>query len=303
MLTEEDKLTSFIYWFQWSCMMFLYGYWSRCTIILYCLSTFSFFHRWQRFEFTVNPLRTWKCPSNTEKNLFKLVDCTYVFLRWAVVVLVWLYSYMWLLFKVLLQLSLIGNLIVDLVLTQVSAECECSLRLFAVLVHQNLLLVVQTHTHVSIIVFLVFSHLLQEMLVICFWGTRTVVSLERGEFFVQMSLYIYITYDFARVENWTSSLCTVQLEGGLCNFAKWRLISWLYCAKLLISKRNRSINFYCFWHASLEGRMWIKTTIIIILNGFKVSHSLSEFTSLCSTKTEGSVETCLSARRSLGCLR
>ena len=52
----------------------------------------------------------------------------------------------------------------DVRLSFVSAERKGSLCLLTVLVHQNLLLMIQSHANVSIIVFLVFSNLLQEML-------------------------------------------------------------------------------------------------------------------------------------------
>ena len=54
----------------------------------------------------------------------------------------------------------------DVRLSFVPAERKGSLCLLTVLVHQNLLLMIKSHANVSIIVFLVLRHLLQEMLVI-----------------------------------------------------------------------------------------------------------------------------------------
>ena len=167
---------------------------------------------------------------------------------------------------------------VDVRLSLVSLEREGSLCLLAVFVHQNLLLMVKSHANVSVIVFLVLGHLLQEMLIVHFWTAGAEISFERREFLVQMSLYINISYDLAWMEHRACSFWMVQFECRLRNFAEWRPVSlWLNGGHFhvhLVYCWTFTLDF--LRNASFVGRLWVEATVIIILDRFKVGDCLPE---------------------------
>ena len=134
------------------------------------------------------------------------------------------------LFQVLLELCMVREVAADFIMGLVTRKSKCSLCLFAILVHKNLLLVIESHADVGIINFLVLGHILQEMLVFSLRCARADFALEVSEFSVQLCCHVNITDNFAWVKDRASSFLLVQFECWLCNLAE-RCVStsWLQC--------------------------------------------------------------------------
>ena len=93
---------------------------------------------------------------------------TYIFLWGTVVELVWNNSDFCSLLKLHFERSRLTEVVLNFVLPLVATEGHGSLGLLTVLVHQNLLLVVEAHANVGVVYLLVLCHIRKVMLELCF---------------------------------------------------------------------------------------------------------------------------------------